>query len=256
MGVYAHTHIRTYTHTHIHTYTHTHIHTYTHTHIYSFSHFYIYTFSHIHIYTYTHLHIYTCTHIHIYTCTHVYMYTYTQRYIYTYKHIHMYTYTHCHIFHISTDIHIHIHIYTHTLPPPRLFLKAMKLPEAKVAVDQACDKLHRKIPAREEATVKSNSEVTRDAKKMQTGTLCNTDGFMSFQNFANGKDSPNIQRTGFAQSTTMFLTEQGASGSDMTAAKVLDAISRLPGCSGQASHAVSAFAPVEMTDAPLTASTS
>ena len=42
------------------------------------------------------------------------------------------------------------------------------------------------FPVWEEATVKSESEVTRDAKKMQTGTLCNTDGFMSSQNLGFG----------------------------------------------------------------------
>ena len=36
------------------------------------------------------------------------------------------------------------------------------------------------------------------------------------------------------------LTEQGSSASQMTAAKVMDIISRLPGCSGQAADAVSA----------------
>ena len=37
------------------------------------------------------------------------------------------------------------------------------------------------------------------------------------------------------------FTEQGASASHMTAARVLDVISRLPWCSGQASDAVSAY---------------
>ena len=36
------------------------------------------------------------------------------------------------------------------------------------------------------------------------------------------------------------FTEQGSSASQMTAAKVVDIISRLPGCSGQAADAVSA----------------
>ena len=36
----------------------------------------------------------------------------------------------------------------------------------------------------------------------------------------------------------------------MTAAKVMDIISRLPGCSGQVSDAVSAFTKVNMEDAP------
>ena len=45
-------------------------------------------------------------------------------------------------------------------------------------------------------------------------------------------------------------TEQGASVSHLTAAKALDLISRLPGCSGQATDAVSAYTQVEMKDAP------
>ena len=37
------------------------------------------------------------------------------------------------------------------------------------------------------------------------------------------------------------FTEQGSSASQMTAAKVMDIISRLPGCDGQAADAVSAY---------------
>ena len=39
------------------------------------------------------------------------------------------------------------------------------------------------------------------------------------------------------------FTEQGSSASQMTAAKVMDIMSRLPGCSGQAGDAVSAKNP-------------
>ena len=46
------------------------------------------------------------------------------------------------------------------------------------------------------------------------------------------------------------LTEQGASASQMTAAKVMDIISRLLGCAGQAADAVSAYTQVKMEDAP------
>ena len=46
------------------------------------------------------------------------------------------------------------------------------------------------------------------------------------------------------------FTEQGSSGSQMTAAKVMDIISRLPWCAGQAADAVSAYTLVEMEDAP------
>ena len=45
-------------------------------------------------------------------------------------------------------------------------------------------------------------------------------------------------------------TEQGASASYMMAAKVLDVISRMPGLSGQASDAVSAYTQIQMQDAP------
>ena len=46
------------------------------------------------------------------------------------------------------------------------------------------------------------------------------------------------------------FTEQGSSASQMTAAKVMDIISRLPGCAGQAADAVSAYTQVKMKDAP------
>ena len=38
--------------------------------------------------------------------------------------------------------------------------------------------------------------------------------------------------------------EQGSSASQMTAEKVMDIISRLPGCAGQAAEAVSAYTQV------------
>ena len=47
----------------------------------------------------------------------------------------------------------------------------------------------------------------------------------------------------------VVFTEQGSSASQMTAAKVMDIISRLPGCAGQAADAVSAYTQVKMEDA-------
>ena len=44
--------------------------------------------------------------------------------------------------------------------------------------------------------------------------------------------------------------EQGSSASQMTAAKVMDVIARLPGCAGQAADAVSAYTQVKLEDAP------
>ena len=41
------------------------------------------------------------------------------------------------------------------------------------------------------------------------------------------------------------FTEQGSSASQMTAAKIMDIISRLPGCDGHAADAVSAYTQVK-----------
>ena len=45
------------------------------------------------------------------------------------------------------------------------------------------------------------------------------------------------------------FTEQGSSASQVTAAKVMDLISRLPGCAGQAADAVSVWTQVKVEDA-------
>ena len=46
------------------------------------------------------------------------------------------------------------------------------------------------------------------------------------------------------------FTEESSSASQMTAAKVMDVIARLPGCDGQAANAVSAYTHVNLEDAP------
>ena len=48
----------------------------------------------------------------------------------------------------------------------------------------------------------------------------------------------------------VVFTEQGSSASQMTAAKVMDIMSILPGCAGQAADAVSAYTQVNKEDAP------
>ena len=45
------------------------------------------------------------------------------------------------------------------------------------------------------------------------------------------------------------FTEQGSSASQMTAAKIMNVIARLPGCDGQAADAVSAYTQVKLEDA-------
>ena len=44
------------------------------------------------------------------------------------------------------------------------------------------------------------------------------------------------------------FTVKGSSASQMTAAKIMDIVSRLPGCDGQAADAVSAYIQVKMED--------
>ena len=69
--------------------------------------------------------------------------------------------------------------------------------------------------------------------------------------------APKIQRSvalrgDFVKDDSGFyavFTEQGSSASPMTAAKIMDIISRLPGCDGQAADAVSAYTQVKMEDA-------
>ena len=46
------------------------------------------------------------------------------------------------------------------------------------------------------------------------------------------------------------FAEQGSSASQMTAARVMDIIARLPGCAGQEADAVSDYTQVKMEDAP------
>ena len=45
------------------------------------------------------------------------------------------------------------------------------------------------------------------------------------------------------------FTEQGPSASQMTAAKIMDVIARLPGCDGQAADAVSDYTQIQLEDA-------
>ena len=54
----------------------------------------------------------------------------------------------------------------------------------------------------------------------------------------------------YDSSSYAVSTEQGSSASQMTAAKVMDVIARLPDCDGQAADAVSAYTQVKMEDAP------
>ena len=93
-----------------------------------------------------------------------------------------------------------------------------------------------------------------------TFSVCITDGHLSFERMPKLEDkAPKIQRSSctprrpsrkMISGSYAVLREQGSSASQMTAAKVMDIISRLPGCAGQAADAVSAYTQVQMEDAP------
>ena len=65
-----------------------------------------------------------------------------------------------------------------------------------------------------------------------------------------GRDNVKYDTGGYA-----VLTEQGASASHITSAKVLDTSSRLPVMSGEANDAVSAYNQVKMCDSPASSRT-
>ena len=135
--------------------------------------------------------------------------------------------------------------------------QAMKIPDAKAALDKERDKLE-KIPAWNLTKVRSKKEVIDEARnKGKTGHFAS---LMDLCHLENSELEPQYQKykgrvvlrgdvvKDDSVSYAVF-TEQGSSASQMTAAKVMDIISRLPGCAGQAADAVSAYTQVKMEDA-------
>ena len=135
-------------------------------------------------------------------------------------------------------------------------LQAMKIPAAK-AVDKEWEKLE-KISAWNLTKVRSKKEVIDEART--TGTKVHFASLMDICHLKNAELEAKHQnykgrvvlRGDIVKDDSgsyEVLTEQGSSASQMTAAKVMDIISRLPGCDGQAADAVSAYTQVKMEDA-------
>ena len=134
----------------------------------------------------------------------------------------------------------------------------MKIPAAKAAVDKEWEKLE-KIPAWDKTKVRSKKEVIDEARKegrkvhfaslMDICHLKNTELETKHQKYKGRVvlqgDIANDDSGSYA-----VFTEQGSSASQMTAAKVMDIIARLPGCAGQAADAVSAYTQVKMEHVP------
>ena len=135
--------------------------------------------------------------------------------------------------------------------------QAMKIPAAKAAVDQEWEKL-KKISAWNLTKVKSKSEVIDEARTsgvtfhfaplMDTCHLKNAELETKHQKYK-GRVVLRGDIVKNDSGSYAVFTEQGSSASQMTAAKTMDIISRLPGWNGQAADAVSACTQVKMEDA-------
>ena len=128
--------------------------------------------------------------------------------------------------------------------------QAMKIPAAKAAVDKEWEKLE-KISAWNLTKVKSKKEVIDEART--SGATVHFSSLMDICHLKNAELEAKHQkykgrvvlRGDIVKDNSGSYAEQGSSASQMTAAKIMDIISRLPGCDGQAADAVSACTQVK-----------
>ena len=135
--------------------------------------------------------------------------------------------------------------------------QAIKIPAAKAALDKEWEKLE-KIPAWELNRVRHKSEVIDEARTK--GRKVHFSSLMDICHLKNAELETKHQkykgrvvfRGDIVKDSGSFalFTDQGSSASQMTAAKIMDIISRLPGCDGQAADAGSLDTQVKMEDAP------
>ena len=135
--------------------------------------------------------------------------------------------------------------------------QAMKIPAAKAAVDKEWEKL-KKISAWNLTKVRSKKEVIGEARMsganvhfaslMDMGHLKIAELEAKHQKYK-GRVVLRGDIVKDDSGSYAVFTEQESSASQMTAAKIMDIISRLPGCDGQAADAVSAYTQVKMEDA-------
>ena len=120
--------------------------------------------------------------------------------------------------------------------------QAMKIPAAKAAVDKEWEKLE-KISAWNLTEVRSKKEVIDEARtkgaKVHFASLTDICHLKNAELGAKHQKYIGrvVLRGDIVKDDTgsyAVFTEQGSSASQMTAAKVMDIISRLPGCAGQA----------------------
>ena len=120
-------------------------------------------------------------------------------------------------------------------------------------------KFKKKSPARDVKKARAKSEVYRQAK--EEGETVHFANLMDLCHPKNADLSKHLQKykervvhqegnVKDEEGHRAVFTEQGASASQMAAAKFLDTISKLPGMAGETSDAISAYSQVKMTEAP------
>ena len=133
----------------------------------------------------------------------------------------------------------------------------LKILATKAAVDKEWEKLE-KISAWNLAKVQSKKQVIDEART--SGATVHFASLMDICHLKNAELEAKhpkykgrfVFRGDIVKDNSGFyavFTEQGSSASQMTAAKIMDIISRLLGCDGQAADAVSAYTQVKMEDA-------
>ena len=136
--------------------------------------------------------------------------------------------------------------------------QVMKISAAKAAVDKEWDKLE-KVSAWNVTKVRSEKEVIDEARTK--GAKVHFASLMDICHLKNAELEAKHQeyegrvalRDDIVKDDSgsyAVFTEQGSPDSQMTAAKVMDIISRLPGCAGQAAYAVSVKTQLKMEYAP------
>ena len=133
--------------------------------------------------------------------------------------------------------------------------QAMKILQAIAAVEKQWEKME-KISAWYLTKVRSKKEVIDEA--MTSGAKVHFASLMDICHLKNAELEAKHQKykgrvvlrgdiVKDDSGSHAVFTEQGSSVSQMTAAKVMDITSRLPGCSGQAADAVSKMSQIRMS---------
>ena len=131
--------------------------------------------------------------------------------------------------------------------------EAMKVPEAKAAVDKEWENKEHSRIGREGGEIKVSSHPS-SGERWKNSSLRKLDRPLSLEERRTFKTPPkgrvvlrgdNVEHE---DGYRAVFAVQGAAASQMAAAKFLDTISKLPGMAGKTSDAVSAYTQVKMTE--------